>query len=88
MEKLHKVRALMKGQQTIKFENGIVLQQLFGTILVGKMKDCELEWIENYVNLPDSGKKLLYNMLKARALMLSFDTEFNIITKGNAIKTK
>lgn len=79
---LQKVASLMKGEQTIQFENGIVLSKFFNTILVGKIKGCELEWIENFLNLPDSGKKLLFNMLRARKTMLSFDTEFNIVTKG------
>ncbi len=82
---VQKIKALMGGEQTIKFDNGVVLSKQFDTVLVGKMKDLELQWIENFNNLPEQGKNLIVKMLKARKVMLSFDTEFNIVTKGIVI---
>lgn len=79
-----KISALM-GEPSIKLENGITLDRMYGTVLVGKVKDGELQWIENFENLPEKGKELLFKMLKARKVIMSFDTEFNVITKGIVI---
>ena len=79
-----KISSLM-GEQSIKLENGITLDRMHGTVLVGKVENGQLMWIENFDNLPEAGKKLIMLMLKARKVMLSFDTEFNIVTKGVAI---
>ena len=79
-----KISALM-GEPSIKLENGITLDRMHGTVLVGKVKNGELQWIENFENLPVKGKELLFKMLKARKVIMSFDTEFNVITKGIVI---
>lgn len=79
-----KISSLM-GEQSIKLENGITLDRMHGTVLVGKVENGQLMWIENFDNLPEAGKKLIMLMLKARKVMLSFDTEFNIVTKGIVI---
>lgn len=78
-----RLKALMGAEQTIKFDNGIVLMKTeFNAVLVGKVKDFDLLWIENYENLPEKGKALILKMMRARKTMLSFDTEFNVVTKG------
>lgn len=77
-----KIKALMGGEETVSFENGVVLQRTnkFNAVIVMKTKNFEVLWVENFDNLPEKGKELIYKMLKARKVMLSFDTEFNIIT--------
>ena len=84
-----KIKALMGGEETVSFENGVVLQKAnkFNAVLVMKTKDFEVLWVENFDNLPEKGKELIYKMLKARKVMLSFDTEFNVVTKGVVIDT-
>ena len=79
-----KISSLM-GEQSIRLENGITLDRMYGTILVGKIENNKLLWIENFDNLPEAGKKLIMLMLKARKVMLSFNTEFNVVTKGIVI---
>ena len=79
-----KIGSLM-GEPSIKLENGITMDRMHGTVLVGKVKDGQLQWIENFDNLPENGKTLLFKMLKARKVMMSFDTEFNVVTKGIVI---
>ena len=79
-----KIGSLM-GEPSIKLENGITMDRMHGTVLVGKVKDGQLQWIENFDNLPENGKMLLFKMLKARKVMMSFDTEFNVVTKGIVI---
>lgn len=82
-----KIKSLMGPSETVSFENGVVLQKTnkFNAVIVMKTKDFDIQWIESFDNLPDKGKELIYKMLKARKVMLSFDTEFNIITKGIVI---
>ena len=79
-----KIGSLM-GEPSIKLENGITMDRMHGTVLVGKVKDGQLQWRENFDNLPENGKTLLFKMLKARKVMMSFDTEFNVVTKGIVI---
>lgn len=73
------------GEQSIKLENGITLDRMHGTVLVGKVENGQLLWIENFDNLPERGKDLLFKMLKARKVIMSFDVQFNVVTKGIAI---
>lgn len=82
-----KIKSLMGPDETVSFENGVVLQKTnkFNAVIVMKTKDFDIQWIESFENLPDKGKELIYKMLKARKVMLSFDTEFNIVTKGIVI---
>lgn len=79
-----KIGSLM-GEPSIKLENGITLDRMHGTVLVGKVENGQLLWIENFENLPEKGKELLFKMLKARKVIMSFDVQFNIVTKGIAI---
>lgn len=80
-----KIIRLMGNNSSIKLENGITIDKLHGAVLVGKLKDCQLEWIENFDNLPEKGKNLLVRMLNARKTLMSFDVEFNIATQGIVI---
>lgn len=73
------------GEPSIKLENGITLDRMHGTVLVGKVENGQLLWIENFDNLPERGKDLLFKMLKARKVIMSFDVQFNVVTKGIAI---
>lgn len=73
------------GDQSIKLENGITLDRMHGTVLVGKVENGQLLWIENFDNLPEKGKELLFKMLKARKVIMNFDVQFNIVTKGIVI---
>ena len=73
------------GDQSIKLENGITLDRMHGTVLVGKVENGQLLWIENFDNLPENGKELLFKMLKARKVIMNFDVQFNVVTKGVAI---
>ena len=73
------------GEPSIKLENGITLDRMHGTVLVGKVENGQLVWIENFDNLPDKGKELLFKMLKARKVIMSFDVQFNVVTKGMVI---
>ena len=73
------------GEPSIKLENGITLDRMHGTVLVGKVENGQLVWIENFDNLPDKGKELLFKMLKARKVIMSFDVQFNVVTKGRVI---
>ena len=73
------------GDQSIKLENGITLDRMYGTVLVGKVENGQLLWIENFDNLPEKGKELLFKMLKARKVIMNFDVQFNIVTKGIVI---
>ena len=84
MTKIQKIKKLMGAESLIQLENGVVLEKStkFNAIIVMKVKDLEVQWIENFENLPEKGKKLIEKMLKARKVMLSFDTEFNIVTKS------
>ena len=84
MTKIQKIKKLMGEESLIQLENGVVLEKStkFNAIIVMKVKDLEVQWIENFENLPEKGKKLIEKMLKARKVMLSFDTEFNIVTKS------
>lgn len=79
-----KISSLM-GEPSIKLENGITLDRMHGTVLVGKVENGQLLWIENFDNLPEKGKDLLFKMLKARKVIMSFDVQFNVVTKGIAI---
>ena len=79
-----KISSLM-GDQSIKLENGITLDRMHGTVLVGKVENVQLLWIENFDNLPEKGKELLFKMLKARKVIMNFDVQFNVVTKGVAI---
>ena len=79
-----KISSLM-GEPSIKLENGITLDRMHGTVLVGKVENGQLLWIENFDNLPERGKDLLFKMLKARKVIMSFDVQFNVVTKGIAI---
>jgi len=79
-----KIGSLM-GEPSIKLENGITLDRMHGTVLVGKVENGQLLWIENFDNLPERGKDLLFKMLKARKVIMSFDVQFNVITKGIVI---
>ena len=79
-----KISSLM-GDQSIKLENGITLDRMYGTVLVGKVENGQLLWIENFDNLPEKGKELLFKMLKARKVIMNFDVQFNIVTKGIVI---
>lgn len=91
MVTIQKIKSLMGTEQSIKFENGVVLEKSikYNAVIVMKVKDFDILWVENFENLPEKGKELIIKMLKARKVMLSFDTEFNIITKGMVIdKTK
>ena len=78
----------MGSEQTIKFDNGIVLQKSndYDEVLVMKVKDLDVQWVETFTNLPERGKALVVKMLRARKVMLSFDTEFNIVTTGTVIE--
>lgn len=84
---VQKIKALMGAEQSISFENGVVLEKShkYNAIIVMKTKDLEIQWIENFENIPEKGKELIFKMLKARKVMLSFDTEFNIVTNGIVI---
>lgn len=73
------------GDQSIKLENGITLDRMHGTVLVGKVENGQLLWIENFDNLPEKGKELLFKMLKARKVIMNFDVQFNVVTKSVAI---
>ena len=73
------------GEPSIKLENGITLDRMHGTVLVGKVENGQLLWIENFDNLPEKGKDLLFKMLKARKVIMSFDVQFNVVTKGIVI---
>lgn len=77
-----KIKSLMGAEQTITFENGVVLEKSnkFNAVIVMKTKDFDILWVENFENLPEKGKELIAKMLRARKVMLSFDTEFNIVT--------
>lgn len=90
MTKIQKIKKLMGAESLIQLENGVVLEKStkFNAIIVMKVKDLEVQWIENFENLPEKGKKLIEKMLKARKVMLSFDTEFNIVTNGIVIDKK
>lgn len=79
-----KISSLM-GEPSIKLENGITLDRMHGTVLVGKVENGQLLWIENFDNLPERGKDLLFKMLKARKVIMSFDVQFNVVTKGIVI---
>ena len=79
-----KISSLM-GDQSIKLENGITLDRMYGTVLVGKVENGQLLWIENFDNLPEKGKELLFKMLKARKVIMNFDVQFNVVTKGIVI---
>ena len=78
----------MGSEQTIKFDNGIVLQKSndYDEVLVMKVKDLDVQWVETFTNLPERGKVLIVKMLRARKVMLSFDTEFNIVNTGTVIE--
>lgn len=78
----------MGSEQTIKFDNGIVLQKSndYDEVLVMKVKDFDVQWVETFTNLPERGKALVVKMLRARKVMLSFDTEFNLVTTGTVIE--
>jgi len=78
----------MGSEQTIKFDNGIVLQKSndYDEVLVMKVKDLDVQWVETFTNLPERGKVLIVKMLRARKVMLSFDTEFNVVTTGTVIE--
>lgn len=82
-----KISSLM-GEPSIKLENGITLDRMHGTVLVGKVENGQLLWIENFENLPEKGKELLFKMLKARKVIMSFDVQFNIVTKGIVVDDK
>lgn len=90
MANIQKIKKLMGTESLIQLENGVVLEKStkFNAIIVMKVKDLEVQWIENFENLPEKGKKLIEKMLKARKVMLSFDTEFNILTNGIVITKK
>lgn len=90
MSNIQKIKKLMATESLIQLENGVVLEKStkFNAIIVMKVKDLEVQWIENFENLPEKGKKLIEKMLKARKVMLSFDTEFNILTNGIVIDKK
>lgn len=90
MTNIKKIKKLMATESLIQLENGVVLEKStkFNAIIVMKVKDLEVQWIENFENLPEKGKKLIEKMLKARKVMLSFDTEFNILTNGIVISNK
>ena len=79
-----RISSLM-GDQSMKLENGITLDRMHGTVLVGKVENGQLLWIENFDNLPEKGKELLFKMLKARKVIMNFDVQFNVVTKGVAI---
>lgn len=84
-----KVKSLMGNQPSIKFDNGVILQKTeYNAVLVGLVKDFELLWIENLDNLLPEAQNLIVRMLKARKTILSFDTEFRIVTKGVVIDEK
>jgi hypothetical protein len=85
------------GEPSIKLENGITLDRMHGTVLVGRMhgtvlvgkvENGQLLWIENFDNLPEKGKDLLFKMLKARKVIMSFDVQFNIVTKDIVVDDK
>lgn len=80
-----KIIRLMGNTSNVVLENGITIDKLHGAVLVGKVKDCKLEWVENFENLPERGQKLLVRMLNARKTLMSFDVEFNIATQGIVI---
>ena len=88
MVNVQKIKALMGAEQTINFENGVVLEKShkYNAVIVMKVKDLEIQWIENFENITEKGKELIVKMLKARKVMLSFDTEFNVVTKGIVIE--
>lgn len=88
MVNVQKIKALMGAEQTINFENGVVLEKShkYNAVIVMKVKDLEIQWIENFENIPEKGKELIVKMLKARKVMLSFDTEFNVVTRGIVIE--
>lgn len=85
---IFRLKTLMGSEQTIKFDNGIVLQKSndYDEVLVMKVKDLDVQWVETFTNLPERGKVLIVKMLRARKVMLSFDTEFNIVTTGTVIE--
>lgn len=80
-----KVKSLMGNQQNVKFDNGVILQKTeYNAVLVGLVKDLELQWIENLDNLLPDAQKLIVRMLKARKTILSFDTEFRDLVPQTA----
>ena len=83
-----RLKTLMGSEQTIKFDNGIVLQKSndYDEVLVMKVKGLDVQWVDTFTNLPERGKALVVKMLRARKVMLSFDTEFNIVTTGTVIE--
>ena len=85
---IFRLKTLMGSEQTIKFDNGIVLQKSndYDEVLVMKVKDFDVQWVETFTNLPERGKVLIVKMLRARKVMLSFDTEFNTVTTGTVIE--
>ena len=85
---IFRLKTLMGSEQTIKFDNGIVLQKSndYDEVLVMKVKDLDVQWVETFTNLPERGKVLIVKMLRARKVMLSFDTEFNVVTTGTVIE--
>lgn len=84
---IFRLKTLMGSEQTIKFDNGIVLQKSndYNEVLVMKVKDFDIQWVETFTNLSERGKVLIVKMLRARKVMLGFDTEFNVVTKGIVI---
>lgn len=85
---IFRLKTLMGSEQTIKFDNGIVLQKSndYDEVLVMKVKGLDVQWVDTFTNLPERGKVMIVKMLRARKVMLSFDTEFNIVTTGTVIE--
>ena len=73
-----KMERLMGKETTINFNNGIFLDKRYRTIVVGKITDDKLEWLDTFEKLSEKDCELLAKMIRSRKIMHEFDLQFHV----------
>lgn len=77
MINVQRIERQMGNEKEIHFDNGIFVEKKQNNILVGKIEENQLKWVELFDDLSDNDKELLFKMLKARDVLIGFDRLFH-----------
>lgn len=78
----------MGKETTINFDNGIFLDKRYRTIVVGKITDDKLEWLDTFEKLSEKDCELLAKMIRSRKIMHEFDLQFHLQPKVEQTEKK
>lgn len=82
-----KMERLMGKETTINFENGIFLDKRYKTIVVGKIVEDKLEWLDTFEKLSEKDCELLVKMIRSRKIMHDFNLQFHLQPETTKVQT-